>query len=163
MRTAELIVGAGTVPASTVTDARAGVLDAARRLWTAGLALEWRVLGVVPVHEDLGVAEVARAVHRVGVFEAGAELRFVDGAGLDLSSSTRLARELQEHVEHGGRAVALIDPPALSPSAVPLALRLDAVVLGIQLGRTTRADVERTVAQLRGGRVIGAALIGAGG
>lgn len=160
MRTAELIVGARAEQVSTATEAGAALLDGARRLWTAALAFEWRVLGVVPVHEELHASEVAHGVHRIGVREAGAELRFVDGAGLDLPSSTRLAREIEQHVEQGGRAVVVIDPPALNASAIPLALCLDAVVLAIQLGRTTRADVERTVAHLGARRVIGTVLVG---
>jgi hypothetical protein len=162
MRTAEIVVGAGGEHAAAETDVRAALLDEARRLWVAALSFKWRVLAVVPVNQRLGAVEVARGVHRVGVCEAGIPLRFVNGAGVDLAGSTQLARELEEHVDHGGGAVVVVDPPAVSASAVPLLLGTDAVVLAVQLGRTTRAEVAQTLEQLGGRKVIGAVLVGGG-
>lgn len=160
MRTAEFI---GTLADAqrSAEEAKAGAEITAelRRLWVATLKHDWRALAVIPAAGGSSAAEVARGLYRVGLNEAGVALRFVNGTGADLASTTRMAAEVREVVAQGGRVVIVVDPPAQAEAAVPLALCADAVVLGIELGRTTRRDVEETVDELGGAKVIGSVLI----
>lgn len=159
MSTAEVIGTLGHAHTDVQADVEAEVSAQIRRLWVATLKHDWRALAIVPANVGLTAAQVARGLHRVGVCEAGLPLRFVNGAGTDLASSTRMANEVRELVEKGGRAIIVVDAPAQDEAAVPLALCADAVVLGVMLGRTTRSDIERTVSQLGDRAVIGSVLL----
>ena len=130
--------------------------QSARRLWVATLTEPWRVLALVPVHDGLDVAPLGLGLQVVGNREAGVQVRLVDGTGADLPRATRLQADISEHLLlAGAKVVVVVDPPDVDPAAVPLALAADAVVLGVQPGRTTQADIERTVRHLGGRKVLG--------
>ncbi len=132
--------------------------QSARRLWVATLSEPWRVLALVPVHDDLDVASLGRGVQVVANREAGAPVRLVDGTGADLPRATRLSGDLREHLLAGDKVVVVVDPPDAEAAAVPLALAADAVVLAVQPGRTTQGDVERTLRHLGGRKVLGSVI-----
>jgi hypothetical protein len=132
-----------------------------QRLWFATQARPWNSLAVLPVAPGGPALEVAQALHEVGSRASPVPLRLLDGRSVSLSTSAGLivnmtALQQAGPGRQGSRVVVVLHSVLAELAGIPVALAADAVLLCIELEKTTLEDARRTLALVGGAeKVIG--------
>jgi hypothetical protein len=143
------------------------------------LRVEWAWLAVVPADESFSTAQMAKALSLVGAKFSGGPVDFIEGTNVDLDSSSWIIGRLGTMVagpdtwRRGGgpsespggwtrpvvRTVVSLDNPVVNPLALPVALASDGIVLCVRKGRTSLAQVRRTIETVGANHIVCCVLI----
>jgi hypothetical protein len=151
-------LGEQTQPFSIVPGAPSPELQ---QLWFATQTRPWTSLAVLPASAGGPAFEVAQALYDVGSLASGVPLKLVDGRTVSLSTTASLIVNIMGLQQPsagrpGGRVLVVLQSLLAEPAGIPVALAADAVLVCIELDKTTLEEAQRTV-RLVGGtdKVIG--------
>ena len=151
-----------------------------QELWFASRRREWRTLAVVPAAPGNSALPIAKALGEVGGFIRMSPVHVINAEGLDLNRIASLVMDLTAGAsapawslnppgtgpspgwESPGRQEAIIvalDPVVANPLVLPVALAADAVMLCVEVGKTTLTAAQHTVELIGRERVVGCVLI----
>jgi hypothetical protein len=132
-----------------------------QRLWFATQARSWSSLAVIPASPGGPALELAQALFDVGSRASTPALKLVDGRSVSLATSAGLivnVMGMQQPVggRAGSRVLVVLHSVLAEPAGIPVALSTDAVLLCIELGKTSLDEARRTVSLVGGPeRVLG--------
>jgi hypothetical protein len=158
----------GVLEASPVDGGGAPSRDL-QELWFATRRWGWSSLVLVPAHPGGSAIEIAKALARVSGLRGGKALR-INAEGMTLASTSDLVedissrstvRSMRPENERGrnGQTIIAIDSVVSNPSGIAVATAADAVLLCVELGRTTIASALRTVELIGRERFIGCVVV----
>jgi hypothetical protein len=132
-----------------------------QQLWFAAQSRPWNSLAVLPVSPGGPAQEVAQALHDVGERASPVPIKLLDGRSVSLATSAGLIMNMTSLQQQGpgrpgGRVVVLLHSVLAELAGIPVALAADAVLLCIELEKTSLEDARRTMALVGGAeKVIG--------
>jgi hypothetical protein len=151
-----------------------------QELWFASRRREWRTLVVLPAAPGSSALSIAKALGEVGGFIRMSPVRVINAEGLDLN---RIASLVMDITGSAGASAWALNPPGNSPSpgwdsparneativaldpvvanplVLPVALAADAVVLCVEVGKTSLAAARHTMELIGRERIVGCVLI----
>jgi hypothetical protein len=116
---------------------------------------DWKSLAVVPAEPGLSAHPVADALVEASKLVKTTRARLIPGADLESSRVSQVIVEMVDHVHAGGLAIVVVDSILTRPSAIPLLMAADAVLLVVHLGSTRIDSAQRTVEIIGRDRFIG--------
>jgi len=161
---------------SAGSDALTGVTFELQELWFSLMSRNWRSLAFVPAREGGSSLQLARKFVSIGKSIQGATLALLEGAQLDLETAAKMTQQLQgtrasawATTSPGGagaaifpdaRIIVALDAVLENALSIPVALATDGVVLVVESGVTTTAQMEHSLQLLGRDRVLGAVMVG---
>lgn len=134
---------------------------AIQELWFATLRKGWSTLAVVPADRGTSAEPIARALGEFGGRHRGRPLSVMSTNGLDLAAVGNIVADLRPGTPAAGgeRMILAIEPIADNPMGIAAALAADAVLLCVELGRTTLEGARHTIEQIGADRFIGCVIL----
>lgn len=138
---------------------------ALQELWFATLRSNWTTLAIVPADTGTSVLGLARALGEFGGRHRGKPLSVMSAAGLDLASIGNLIAGLDPmgsaaESARGGKVILALDPISENPMGIAAAMAADALLLCVELGKTSLRGARHTIEQLGRDRLIGCVVLG---
>lgn len=155
----------GPVPQSTALVRRGpdafSVQDDVRMqlLWLSLQKKPWRSLAVMSADGGIDTLAVADSLAKVAWQYTGQPSCVFDMRELSLRLLEHQIRDMAAQLQGGERVFVALRSMNENPTAVPLAMAADAVVLCIELGKTAIKGAQRTLAAVGRERFIGALLV----
>jgi hypothetical protein len=109
----------------------------------------------VPVERGTSATRLGAALAEVAVRHLGPRLVLRRAEGDGVAEAARLATELRAVVSRGDVALVTLDPVVDNPAGLGVANVVDAVLLAVHLGTTTRATLRRTLELVGRERIVG--------
>jgi hypothetical protein len=155
--------------ANTRLPHQSGLQRDVQELFFATLRREWSSLVLVPTHPGGGAAWVAEALADVAASLDGRAVRITPHGALlaptrelipDLTVESPV-RSLKPGSDRwrGGQTIIAIDPVTSNPGGIAVALAADAVLLCVELGKTSIAVARRTIELIGRERFIGCVVL----
>jgi len=133
-----------------------------QHLWFTLQRQEWSSLVVMPAGPESSALEVAQTLHELGKLTMGERLRLLDARGVPLSGTAAFILEMTgsspvrpAQDARGERVLVVVDWVLAEPSGIPIALAADAVLLCVQLGKTTIASAREVIGLIGAQRFLG--------
>ncbi len=128
-------------------------------LWLSLQKRPWRSLAVMSAGGGIDTLAVADALAKVAWQYTGQPSCVFDMRELSLRLLEHQIRDMAAQLQGGERVFVALRSMSENPTAVPLAMAADAVVLCIELGKTEIKGAQRTLATIGRDRFIGALLV----
>ena len=126
-----------------------------QELWFELCSLRWKSLALVPTTPGATELDIAERLVVVGVSSTRRRLALISAEGAGVSDTERIIAMIRGAEERGDRAIVAVDAPIDNPAAAPIVRAVNAAVLVERLGRTMRADLERSVTMTGPNRIFG--------
>jgi len=133
-----------------------------QQLWFSLQRHEWSSLVLVPADKGISVMDFARPLYEVGRLAMGEKLRLLDARDVKLTRTAPLILEMTEGSSTRGpgtqasdRILVAIESVLSHPSGVPVALAADAVLLCVEIGKTSITAARETVQIVGAQRFLG--------
>jgi hypothetical protein len=138
-----------------------------QQLWFTLQREEWSSLVVMPAGPETSALDVARTLHELGKLTMGERLRLLDARGVPLSGTAPFILEMTgsspvrpAQDARSERVLVVVDWVMAEPSGIPIALAADAVLLCVQLGKTTFASARHVIELIGAQRFMGCITVG---
>lgn len=128
-------------------------------LWLSLQKRPWRSLAVMGADRGIDTLAVADSLAKVAWQYTGQPSCVFDMRELSLRLLEHQIRDMAAQLQGGERVFVALRSMNENPTAVPLAMAADAVVLCIELGKTGIKGAQRTLAAVGRDRFIGALLV----
>jgi len=133
-----------------------------QQLWFSLQRLEWSTLVVVPAGPESSGMDFGRPLYEVGRLALGERLRLLDARQVQVAGSAGIILDMlgadpkrPAPTQWSERALVVIESIVSHPTGIPLALAADAIVLGLELGRSSLVSARRTLDTLGRSRFVG--------
>jgi hypothetical protein len=128
-------------------------------LWLALQQRSWRSLAVMAAGEGIETLSVADTLAKVAWAYTGQPTCVFDMRDLNLRLLEHQIRDMAAQLQGGERVFVALRSMGENPTAVPLAMAADAVVLCVELGRTDIKSAQRTLAAIGREKFLGTLLV----
>lgn len=128
-------------------------------LWLALQQRAWRSLAVMAASDGIETLAVADTLAKIAWAYTGQPTCVLDMRDLSLRLLEHQIRDMAAQLQGGERVFVALRAMSENPTAVPLAMAADAVVLCVQLGRTDIKSARRTLATIGRERFLGTLLV----
>lgn len=143
-------------PPAVVPDPAMGVEW--QRLWLATQRRPWTTLALIPVGEDIPVAQVSAALVAAGRQHLSGTIVACDETKVSLSTLESRRSAIVERARCAERVIVALPDVLQSPAALALAQAADAAILCVGLGSSAIDEAERIVEELGRERVLGSVI-----
>ncbi len=126
-----------------------------QELWFELCSQRWKSLALVPTTPGATELDIAERLVVVGVSNTNRRLALISAEGAGVSDTDRIIAMIRTAEERGDRAIVAVDALIDNPAAAPIVRAVNAAVLVARLGRTMRADLERSVTMTGRNRIVG--------
>ncbi len=126
-----------------------------QKLWLATQKREWRSLAVVAGSKGVSTLEVADTLAKIAWWYRGQPTCVVDLRDLSLRLVEHQLQEIAAQTKHGERVIIALRSVSENPTVVAVAELADAVVMCVELGKTTMSSAEKTVEEIGRARFLG--------
>jgi len=133
-----------------------------QQLWFSLQRLEWSTLVVVPAGPESSGMDFGRPLYEVGRLALGERLRLLDARQTQVSGTAGVILDMlgadarrPARTQWSERVLVVIESVVSHPTGIPLALASDAMVLGVELGRSSLISARRTLDTLGRSRFVG--------
>jgi hypothetical protein len=128
-------------------------------LWLALQRRTWRSLAVIAASEGVETLTVADTLAKIAWGYTGQPTCVFDMRDLNLRLLEHQIRDMAAQLQGGERVFVALRSINENPTAVPLAMAADAVVLCVELGRTDIKGAQRTLATIGREKFLGTLLV----
>ena len=128
-------------------------------LWLGLQQRTWRSLAVMAASEGIETLSVADTLAKIAWAYTGQPTCVFDMRDLNLRLLEHQIRDMAAQLQGGERVFVALRSMGENPTAVPLAMAADAVVLCIELGRTDIKSAQRTLAAIGREKFLGTLLV----
>lgn len=128
-------------------------------LWLALQQRTWRSLAVMAASDGIDTLGVADTLAKVAWAYTGQPTCVFDMRDLTLRLLEHQIRDMAAQLQGGERVFVALRSINENPTAVPLAMAADAVVLCVELGRTDIKGAQRTLAAIGREKFLGTLLV----
>ena len=128
-------------------------------LWLGLQQRSWRSLAVIAASEGIETLTVADTLAKIAWAYTGQPTCVFDMRDLNLRLLEHQIRDMAAQLQGGERVFVALRSINENPTAVPLAMAADAVVLCIELGRTDIKGAQRTLTAIGREKFIGSLLV----
>jgi hypothetical protein len=128
-------------------------------LWLGLQQRSWRSLAVMAAGEGIETLTVADTLAKIAWAYTGQPSCVFDMRDLNLRLLEHQIRDMAAQLQGGERVFVALRSINENPTAVPLAMAADAVVLCIELGRTDIKAAQRTLAAIGREKFLGTLLV----
>jgi Mrp family chromosome partitioning ATPase len=126
-----------------------------QKLWLATQKRQWRSLAVVAGSKGVPTLEVADTLAKIAWWYRGQPTCVVDLRDLSLRLVEHQLQEIASQTQHGERVIIALRSVAENPTVVPVAELADAVIMCVELGKTSMGDAKKAVDEIGRGRFLG--------
>jgi hypothetical protein len=130
-----------------------------QKLWLATQRRDWRSLAVLATSPSIDTMELAELLAKLAWWYRGQPSCIFDFRDLSMRLVEYHQRDVRAQVETGVCVFIALRSTFENPSAIPMARSADAVVLGVELGRSNMKVAERTIAEVGRERILGAIVV----
>jgi hypothetical protein len=120
----------------------------------------WRSLAVLAARDGVETLETANSLARMGWWYTGQPSCVFDMRDLSLRLLEHQIRDMAAQLQGGERVFVALRSLNENPTAAPLAMAADAVVLCVQLGRTDMRAARQAIASVGKVKFLGTLLVG---
>ena len=149
----------GTALAQLAPDPNLGDDVRLQKLWLATQRRDWRSLAVLATSPSIDTMELAELLAKLAWWYRGQPSCIFDFRDLTMRLVEYHQRDVRAQVETGVCVFIALRSTVENPSAIPMARSADAVVLGVELGKSDMRLAERTIAEVGRDRVLGAIVV----
>jgi hypothetical protein len=128
-------------------------------LWLGLQQRSWRSLAVMAASEGIETLTVADTLAKIAWAYTGQPTCVFDMRDLNLRLLEHQIRDMAAQLQGGERVFVALRSINENPTAVPLAMAADAVVLCVELGRTDIKGAQRTLAAIGREKFLGTLLV----
>ena len=128
-------------------------------LWLGLQQRSWRSLAVIAASEGIETLTVADTLAKIAWAYTGQPTCVFDMRDLNLRLLEHQIRDMAAQLQGGERVFVALRSINENPTAVPLAMAADAVVLCVELGRTDIKGAQRTLAAIGREKFLGTLLV----
>jgi hypothetical protein len=132
---------------------------ALQTLWVSLQRRSWKSLAVLAASAGVETLGVANTLARMGWSYTGRPSCVLDLRDLGPRLMDHQIQSMAAQLEEGERVFVALKSPAENPTASPIAMAADAIVLCVELGRTDMKTAQQTVAAIGHERFVGTILI----
>lgn len=132
-------------------------------LWLAMQQRVWRSLAILGASEGIDTLAVADTLAKIAWAYTGQPTCVLDMRDLSLRLLEHQIRDMAAQLQGGERVFVALRSMNENPTAVPLAMAADAVVLCVELGRTDIKGARRTLATIGREKFLGTLIVPPGG
>ena len=132
-------------------------------LWLSLQRRTWQSLAVLAASKGVPTLEAANALARIGWWYTGQPSCVFDMRDLSLRLLEHQIRNMGAQLQGGERVFVALRSPAENPTASPLAMAADAVVLCVELGKTDIKGAKQTIANIGRDKFLGTILVSSSG
>ncbi len=126
-----------------------------QELWFELRSWSWKSLALVPTTPGATELDIAERLVVVGVSNTNRRLALISAEGAAVSDTDRIIAMIRAAEARGDRAIVAVDALIDNPAAAPIVRAVNGAVLVARLGKTMRADLERTVTMTGRNRIVG--------
>ena len=126
-----------------------------QELWFELRSWSWKSLALVPTTPGATELDIAERLVVVGVSNTNRRLALISAEGASVSDTDRIIAMIRAAEARGDRAIVAVDALIDNPAAAPIVRAVNGAVLVARLGKTMRADMERTIAMTGRNRIVG--------
>lgn len=126
-----------------------------QELWFELRSWSWKSLAIVPTTPGATELEIAERLVVVGVSNTNRRLALISAEGASVADTDRIIAMIRAAEARGDRAIVAVDSLIDNPAASPIVRAVNGAVLVARLGRTMRADLERTITMTGRNRIVG--------
>jgi hypothetical protein len=130
-----------------------------QHLWLSLLPHSWRSLAVLGASSGVPTIEVANSLAHIAWTYTGQPCVVFDMRDLTLRGLEQQVRDMGAQLRGGERVFIALRSLAENPTASPLAIASDAVVLCVQLGKTDIKNARKTVERVGRERFLGSLVV----
>jgi hypothetical protein len=149
------LLAPGTLAPSAWDDVRL------QRLWLAAERRGWRSLAIVSASDSTDTLPIAALFAQLSWRYRGQPSVVCDLRDLSMRLVDYHIREVREQADTGARVVIALRSIFENPTSAPVAREADAVVVCVDLGKTTFRAAEQTIKEIGRERILGSILLGA--
>lgn len=128
---------------------------ALQKLWLATQKREWRSLAVVAGGKGVSTLEVADTLAKIAWWYRGQPTCVVDLRDLSMRLVEHQLQEIAAQTTHGERVIIALRSVSENPTVISVAELADAVVLCVELGKTSIAQASATIDEIGKSRFLG--------
>jgi hypothetical protein len=132
-------------------------------LWLAMQQRVWRSLAVMAASEGIDTLTTADTLAKIAWAYTGQPTCVLDMRDLSLRLLEHQIRDMAAQLQGGERVFVALRSMNENPTAVPLAMAADAVVLCVELGRTDIKGARRTLTTIGREKFLGTLIVPPGG
>ncbi len=126
-----------------------------QELWFELRSWSWKSLALVPTTPGATELDIAERLVVVGVSNTNRRLALISAEGASVSDTDRIIAMIRAAEARGDRAIVAVDALIDNPAAAPIVRAVNGAVLVARLGKTMRADMERTITMTGRNRIVG--------
>lgn len=126
-----------------------------QELWFELRSWSWKSLALVPTTPGASELDIAERLVVVGVSNTNRRLALISAEGAEVADTDRIIAMIRAAEARGDRAIVAVDALIDNPAAAPIVRAVNGAVLVARLGRTMRADLERTITMTGRNRIVG--------
>lgn len=130
-----------------------------QHLWLNLQQRSWRLLAVMAASEGVETLATADALAKIAWWFTGRPACVMDMRDLSLRLLEHQIRAMAAQLEGGERIFIPLRAMSENPTAIPLAMAADAVVLCVELGKTRIKDAQRALRAVGREKFIGSILV----
>jgi hypothetical protein len=132
-------------------------------LWLSLQRRPWQSLAVLAASKGVATLEAANSLARMGWWFTGQPTCVFDMRDLSLRLLEGQIRNIGAQLQGGERAFVALRSLTENPTAGPLAMAADAVVLCVELAKTDIKSAQQAIASIGRDKFIGTILVSSGG
>ena len=126
-----------------------------QELWFELRTWSWKSLAVVPTSPGASELDVAEKLVVVAVANTNRRMSLISAEGATVADTDRVIAMIRAAEARGDRVIVATDSITENPAAAPIIRAVNGTVLSVRLGRSDKADVERSVAAINRNRIVG--------
>lgn len=130
-----------------------------QKLWLATQKREWRSLAIVAGSKDVSTLEVADMLAKIAWWYRGQPTCVVDLRDLSMRLVEHQLQEIASQTTHGERVIIALRSVSENPTVIAVAGLADAVVLCVELGKTSMKQASQTIDEIGKARFLGTIVI----
>jgi hypothetical protein len=131
-----------------------------QRLWLRCQQFDWQSLALVGSSKKNpdGVMDIAMGMSRLAA-ELGQEITVIDGRNYGLKDIQATQQEIQKITSRGKRCILVLRLVSENATSVPLGQLVDAALLGVFIGETTKVSAGRSIDEIGRSKFLGSIVV----
>ncbi len=127
-----------------------------QELWFELRSWAWKSLAIVPTVSGSSEFTLAEQVVMMGVTNTNRRMSLVSAEGVSVADTDKVIAMIRAAEARGDRVVVVTDSIQDNPASTPIIRAVNGVIPVIQLSKSERSTVEKTIQAVGRSRVIGA-------
>jgi hypothetical protein len=127
-----------------------------QELWFELRSWAWKSLAIVPTVSGSSEFTLAEQVVMMGVTNTNRRMSLVSAEGVSVADTDKVIAMIRAAEARGDRVVVVTDSIQDNPASTPIIRAVNGVIPVVQLSKSDRAMVEKTIQAVGRSRVIGA-------